>query len=85
MRFYFRGGLSCWLLCHCEGEKLKEDILLDKEKDSVTRHDKIFVTKTSSLEPARLRKHIKELHRLAQLMAEGKIIAKMKEIIELSK
>jgi hypothetical protein len=31
------------------------------------------------------RKHIRQLHRLSQLMAEGQIIAKMKEIIELAK
>jgi hypothetical protein len=34
---------------------------------------------------ARLRKHIKELHRFAELMADEKLIAKMKEIIELAK
>lgn len=67
-----------------EGEKLKEDILLDKEKDSVTRHDKIFITKTGSLEPSKLRRHIKELHRLAQLMDEEKICAKMKEVIKMT-
>ncbi|MBN1526363.1 MAG: polysaccharide biosynthesis protein [Candidatus Omnitrophica bacterium] len=67
-----------------EGEKLKEDILLDKEKHGVTRHDKIFVTKTGSLEPAELRKYIKELHRLSQLMDEDKIVTKMKEIIKLA-
>ena len=67
-----------------EGEKLKEDILLDKEKDSLTKHDKIFITKTVSPEPVKLRKHIKELHRLSQLMDSDKVIAKMKEIISLS-
>jgi len=67
-----------------EGEKLKEEILLHKEKDSVTRHDKIFITKTSNLEPSKLRMHIKELHRFAQLMEADKVIAKMKEIIKLA-
>jgi FlaA1/EpsC-like NDP-sugar epimerase len=68
-----------------EGEKLKEDIFLDKEKDNITKHDKIFITKTKSLEPAKLRKHIKELHRLAQLMDEEKVVEKMKEMMELAK
>ena len=68
-----------------EGEKLKEDMLLEKEKANVTRHNKIFITKTASLEPAQLRKHIRQLHRLSQLMAEDQISAKMKEIIELAK
>ena len=67
-----------------DGEKLKEDILLDREKDGVTRHDRIFVTPHDRIDPAVMRRHIKELHRLSRLMESGKVIAKMKEIIGLS-
>lgn len=66
------------------GEKLYEDILLDKEKDHVTKHDRIFVTPPTHMEPAALRKHVKELHRLASLMAEEKVVRKMREIIDLA-
>ena len=66
------------------GEKLYEDILLDKEKDKVTKHNRIFITPLGNIEASELRKHIKQLHRLTQLMDTDKIIAKMKEIIELA-
>ncbi len=65
------------------GEKLEEELLLNKEKDSVTQHDKIYVSHASSHKetPAELRQDLRHLHRLTQLMDDKSIIALMKEII----
>lgn len=63
------------------GEKLSEDLLLDKEKDKVTRHDKIYISHTHALESAALRRYVKSLERLAKAMDGPGAIAKMKEII----
>ncbi len=65
------------------GEKLEEELLLNKEKDSVTQHDKIYVSQPSSHKetPAELRKDLRQLHRWTQLMDDKAIIARMKGII----
>lgn len=64
-----------------EGEKLSEEILLDTEKDQVTKHDKIYITQPNNFDSAKLRKEVKELERLANLMDAEKIKVKLKEIL----
>ena len=66
------------------GEKLEEELLLDKEKDVVTQHDKIYVSHAPSHKetPAEFRRDLRQLHRWTQLMDEKAIIALMKDIIE---
>ncbi|PIU83640.1 MAG: hypothetical protein COS68_02985, partial [Elusimicrobia bacterium CG06_land_8_20_14_3_00_38_11] len=47
------------------GEKLYEEILLDKEKDKVTKNEKIYVTTPENFDPSKIRKDIRELGKLA--------------------
>jgi len=63
------------------GEKLYEEILLDKEKDKVTKHNKIYVTTPENFDSARIRKDIREIEELADIMDEGKIVEKLKEMV----
>ena len=63
------------------GEKLYEEILHDKERDQSTKHNKIFITQPDVFDPAKLRKDIKELENLANIMDEDKIIKQMKEMV----
>ena len=64
------------------GEKLSEEILLDKEKDKVTKHEKIYISQPESFDSIALRKNLKELKNLADMMDGVGVIKKMKEIIE---
>ena len=65
-----------------QGEKLEEELLLDKEKDIVTRHNKIYVSRSRSQVPgAELNRRIRELHRLARAMADRAIVDHMRAII----
>ena len=63
------------------GEKLSEEILLNIEKDKVTKHDKIYITQPSDFDSAKLHRQIKELEQLSTIMDKDKIISKIKEII----
>jgi FlaA1/EpsC-like NDP-sugar epimerase len=63
------------------GEKMYEETLLDVEHDKATKHDKIYIAQPSSFDPTQLRKDIKILERLANLMDEKKIIEKIKEMV----
>jgi FlaA1/EpsC-like NDP-sugar epimerase len=62
-------------------EKLSEEILLNTERDKVTKHNKIYITAPCDFDPVNLRRQIKELERLANIMDEDKIIPKIKKII----
>lgn len=63
------------------GEKLYEELLSDPEKDKATKHEKIYITSAGAADIGPLRIAVKELGRLAVLMAEDKIVEKMREII----
>jgi len=63
------------------GEKLKEEIMRDAERDGATRHNRIFIAKPDDFDPKVIRNHVKELERLSNLMDEAKIIEKIKEIV----
>ena len=67
-----------------EGEKLSEELLLNIEKDRVTRNKKIYVTEPNHFDPVNLRHQLKELERYVELMEEQKVIRKIKEILPLS-
>lgn len=68
------------------GEKLEEELLLDKERDSVTQHQKIFIShNNASFDAARFRHNIKQLHRSAELMDLESIMKLMREIIDLGR
>ncbi len=63
------------------GEKMHEEMLLDAEHDKATRHDKIYIAQPNDLNSQKLRKNIKELERFATLMAENKVVEKIKEMV----
>ncbi|MEW6556108.1 MAG: nucleoside-diphosphate sugar epimerase/dehydratase [Elusimicrobiota bacterium] len=63
------------------GEKLYEEILLDKEKDKVTKNEKIYISQPEKFDAIKIRKEIKVLERLSALTDEAKIIQKVKEMV----
>jgi FlaA1/EpsC-like NDP-sugar epimerase len=63
------------------GEKLYEEILLDKEKDKVTKNNKIFISQPEYFDPAKIRKEVKHLARLANKMDDKKVIQKLREMV----
>ena len=64
------------------GEKLEEELLLDKEKDAVTEHDKIFISRNGMLfGKMKLNQNLKKLHRMAQLMDEEGLLKLLKELV----
>lgn len=64
------------------GEKLEEELLLDREKDATTRHDKIFVSRSGvRYDRAELHRDLRLLHRAAQVMDEQKLIRLLAKII----
>ena len=63
------------------GEKLEEELLLDKEKDKVSKHQKIYISQSQEFDPVKLRKQIKRLERLTELMDEKAVVEEMKLII----
>jgi FlaA1/EpsC-like NDP-sugar epimerase len=66
------------------GEKIREELLLDKEKDKVTKHDKIYISQAANVDVVSLRKQLKELEGYVNSLDEEKAVSKMKEIIRKS-
>ena len=62
------------------GEKIKEELLLDKEKDKVTKYEKIYISQADNFDLAVLRKEMRELEQYVNTMNREKVIKKMKEI-----
>lgn len=65
------------------GEKVREELLLDKEKDKITKHDKIYVSQADDFDLVALRKQMKELEGYVNSTDKDKVVRKMKEIIKL--
>jgi FlaA1/EpsC-like NDP-sugar epimerase len=65
-----------------DAEKLSEELLLNTEKNQVTKNKKIFVTNPSSFDSRLLRKQVKELEKYANRMDERIVLKKLKEIIK---
>lgn len=64
------------------GEKLEEELLLDKEQDAVTRHNKIFVSRdTAGFDRRWLHRNLKKLGQLAHVMDEDAVVKLLKEIV----
>ena len=64
------------------GEKLEEELMLDKEKDAATENNKIFISHSGILfGEKKLKQGLKKMHRLTQLMAEREILKLLKELI----
>ncbi|MHB8155152.1 MAG: polysaccharide biosynthesis protein [Candidatus Omnitrophota bacterium] len=63
------------------GEKIKEELLLDRDKDRITKHDKIYISQADDFDVVALRKQMKELEKYVNLTDKIRVIRKMKEII----
>jgi FlaA1/EpsC-like NDP-sugar epimerase len=63
------------------GEKIKEELLLDKDKDKITKHDKIYISQADDFDVVLLRKQMKVLESYVNSMDKEKVVKKMKEII----
>jgi FlaA1/EpsC-like NDP-sugar epimerase len=63
------------------GEKMFEELLLDNEKDRVTRHEKIFISKTEEFDSIKLRRQVRELTTIIHWEKNGKVVEKLKDII----
>lgn len=65
------------------GEKLYEEMLLNSEKDQATRANKIFIAEAQSFDPCQLRRHIKELEKMINIMDDEAVNRKLRQIISL--
>jgi len=65
------------------GEKLFEETLLNSEKDKATKADKIYISQSDYFDPRVLRREIRELERLVNLMDASGAVEKLHEIIKL--
>ncbi|MBU0633724.1 MAG: polysaccharide biosynthesis protein [Candidatus Omnitrophica bacterium] len=63
------------------GEKIWEELLLDKDKDKTTKHDKIYISQADDFDVVSLRKKLKELQRYVDVMDKEKAVGKMKEMV----
>jgi FlaA1/EpsC-like NDP-sugar epimerase len=63
------------------GEKLYEETLLDSERDKATKEDKIYIAQSDNFDPRVLRRKIKDLERVVNIMDKDKAIKKLREII----
>jgi FlaA1/EpsC-like NDP-sugar epimerase len=63
------------------GEKIKEELLLDKEKDKTTKHDKIYISQADGFDLVSLRKQMKELEGYVNSMDKEKVVKNLKGII----
>jgi FlaA1/EpsC-like NDP-sugar epimerase len=63
------------------GEKIREELLLDKEKDKITKHDRIYINQPDNFDLVSLRRQMKELEQYANVMNKEKVIRKINEII----
>jgi len=66
------------------GEKIREELLLDKEKDKTTKHDKIYISQSDNFDVVVLRKQMRELEGYINLNDQYKALKKMKEIIKMA-
>jgi FlaA1/EpsC-like NDP-sugar epimerase len=67
------------------GEKISEDLLLDKEKACTTKHDKIYISRSGDYDIKRLNKDMKELERWINIMADDKVASKIRDMIQVYK
>ncbi|MEI7999225.1 MAG: nucleoside-diphosphate sugar epimerase/dehydratase [Candidatus Omnitrophota bacterium] len=63
------------------GEKLYEETLLDTEKDKATKADKIYIAQSQQFDPKILRREIKELEKMINVMDGMGVTQKLREII----
>ena len=65
------------------GEKLFEETLLNSEKDKATKADKIYIAQSDHFDPRALRRKIKELESVINIMDGPGTVRKLHEVISL--
>lgn len=65
------------------GEKLFEETLLNSEKDKATKADKIYIAQSDYFDQRVLRRKIRELEKIINVMNGSETIKKLREIISL--
>ncbi len=63
------------------GEKLFEEVFLNKERDVITKHNKIYISKSNDFDAVKLRKSIKEIERFSNVMDESKVVELIRELV----
>jgi FlaA1/EpsC-like NDP-sugar epimerase len=63
------------------GEKLFEEKFLDMEKDKTTKAQKIYIAQSQHFDPRALRREVKELEKMINVMDGAGVVKKLKEII----
>lgn len=63
------------------GEKIREELLLDKDKDRITKHDKIYIHQADDFDLVSLRKQLKDLQNFIRSFNGEKVVEKMRQII----
>lgn len=63
------------------GEKLYEELLLDKERASKTTHEKIFIEPEETIDLDELEEKLRVLWQLAKGKAEGSLILELRKIV----
>ncbi len=63
------------------GEKIREELLQDKDKDKVTKHNKIYISPANDFNLTTLRGQIKSLDHFIGIMDTESVIKKIKEIV----
>jgi len=66
------------------GEKIHEELLLDRDKDITTKHDKIHISQAGDFDLVFLRKQLKGLEEYINSLDKEKVVKKMKDIIKSS-
>ncbi|MFA7254814.1 MAG: nucleoside-diphosphate sugar epimerase/dehydratase [Candidatus Omnitrophota bacterium] len=67
------------------GEKLYEELLHDAEHDSVTRHNKIYVSQPEKFDPARLRSLVRRMLSQIKLADEEKVIQLLTSLVPIQR
>jgi FlaA1/EpsC-like NDP-sugar epimerase len=67
------------------GEKLYEELLHDTEHDTVTRHNKIYVSQPEKFEPARLRSLVRQMHHFMKLADEKKVMQLLTALVPIQR
>lgn len=67
------------------GEKLYEEILHDKERDGVTRNEKIYISRSDAFDPAQLRRKVREMERAVKLGDDVQTIRLIEEMVPIQR
>jgi len=67
------------------GEKLYEELLRDTEHNTVTLHNKIYVSKPEKFEPSQFRSLIRRMHHYIKLANEQKVVQLLSGLVPIQK